>query len=264
MSHRSALPDARSLALRDAARMAVVLREFGENGGPAGEGFAGFDVPGSWANFAAGLGCTRPATVDDFDALETIYANQSVPAELQVVPYAHPSVTELATARGYGVVEQLTMLVQSLDNLPAVPAVPGLTVDVVQPDTIDRFVRCQMNGFHGGPGPEALRPITAKVARNPRITALVASIDGQDVFSGGLERFESSGVLIAGAVCEPWRRRGIHQAMLLHRLHLARQQGCRYALIGSTPGGPTERNALRLGFQVAWHQVSLRRSVPHG
>jgi GNAT superfamily N-acetyltransferase len=57
-----------------------------------------------------------------------------------------------------------------------------------------------------------------------------------------------------GAVRTPWRRRGIHQALILARLRRAARQGCRWAWVETAephtgrPDG-SRRNLLRLGFE---------------
>ena len=83
--------------------------------------------------------------------------------------------------------------------------------------------------------------------------------EGNVVGSGGLELYEGSGVLIAGTVHEAARRRGFQRAFLRFRMEQAMAAGLDYALVGSPPGGPTERNALREGFSVAYTQLGFRR-----
>ena len=51
-----------------------------------------------------------------------------------------------------------------------------------------------------------------------------------------------------------YRKHGIQSAMILERLRIAQTEGYEYALIASSPGATTERNALRLGAKVVYHQ----------
>jgi len=53
-------------------------------------------------------------------------------------------------------------------------------------------------------------------------------------------------------VLPAFRRRGIHQALIAARLERARALGSALATIVSHPGQPTERNAARLGFRMAY------------
>jgi hypothetical protein len=48
------------IAHREARRMALVLREVGGEGAAIGEGWMACDVPGSWADYTAGLGVKQP------------------------------------------------------------------------------------------------------------------------------------------------------------------------------------------------------------
>ena len=59
-----------------------------------------------------------------------------------------------------------------------------------------------------------------------------------------------------------FRGRGIQQALIAVRLGRARERGCTIACIHSRPGIPTERNAARLGFALAYHKVVLVRPGP--
>jgi GNAT superfamily N-acetyltransferase len=54
-----------------------------------------------------------------------------------------------------------------------------------------------------------------------------------------------------------YRRRGIQQALIVARLERGRERGSRQAFIISGPGIPTERNATRLGFGMAYTRVVL-------
>jgi len=61
---------------------------------------------------------------------------------------------------------------------------------------------------------------------------------------------------------EKFRNRGLQRALMIARLSAAQQSNCKYATIGSKPDSPTGRNALRLGFQVAYTKSILIRPGP--
>ena len=84
---------------------------------------------------------------------------------------------------------------------------------------------------------------------------------GEIVASGGLEVFENSAVLIAGAVLPHARRQGVQSAFIEFRVRQAAMMGIEYCLVGSLAGGPTERNALRAGFSPVYNPVDLRAPV---
>ncbi len=256
-----------TLATRDARRLARVLEEVGGDGAPIGSGWMACDAPGSWATYAAGLGLDGPVPGDTLDVLVDFYTARGRSAEIQVTPYQHPSLIAGLAARGFVLHETETVLARDLQGpLPPKNSVSGLRFVAVNPEddsSVARFVRAQLEGFFpGGDAPPAMRPITRRVARNERTRLWLLEVDGALAGSGGLETYEESAVLIAGAVLPGFRRRGLQSELIRYRLAQARATGHRVALVGSLSGGPTERNALRAGFRVSHAQLGLRRSLP--
>ena len=78
--------------------------------------------------------------------------------------------------------------------------------------------------------------------------------DDACIATAGLEYYQQTATLITGSVLADHRRRGIQSAMIVERLKMARDRGASYALIASSPGAATERNALRLGARLVYHQ----------
>ena len=72
--------------------------------------------PGLYVNRALAVGLAGPVTGEDFDLLEQRSAVVGVPPSVDVVPTADRSVTELAAARGYGILRFLTTHVRPLDT----------------------------------------------------------------------------------------------------------------------------------------------------
>ncbi len=259
----SQLPNPAEVADRDARRLALVLQEVGGAGEPVGSGWMACDHPGSWAHYAAGLGTAGPVDDADLDRLVAFYASRDREPRIQTTPYQHPSLLAGLGARGFVPYEQDTVLVRPLQGLPIGPDVPGLEFRSVEPSddaSVTAFVDSQLRGFFApDEAPEGIRPIMARVARNPRCRTHLLVLDGEVVGCGGLETFEDSAVLIAGCVYPQARRRGVQSAYIRFRLQRAAALGFRYAVVGSTPGQATERNALRAGFRVAYTQTGLRR-----
>jgi hypothetical protein len=221
------------------------------------------DGQGSWANFAAGLGVEQPVNDSTLDDLVSFYRERSRPPRIQVTPYQHSTLRQGLAARAFVSYEIETMLVRTLDDLSSTPAPPGLTFQPVDPlndDDVAAFRTSQMLGFCGNPdSPAGMIPITERVARSPRVSLWLLSLDGRIVGSGGLECFENAGVLIAACVYPESRRRGVQSAFIRFRLQQAAAAGLEYVTVASTPGGATERNALRAGFSVAYTQVGLEQ-----
>lgn len=255
------LPRPWEIAHRDARRLALVFREVGGEGISLGGGWAACDVPGSWADYAAGLGQDGPVDDVTLDALVAYYRDRGRTPKIQATPYQHASLWSGLAARGFVVHEPVNVLVRDLGDLPPVPEVPGLRFRAVTSEADRRaFVDSQLMGFFAGKEPPAgMVPITGRVARAPRCRLWLAELDGVVVGSGGNELFEGTATLIAGCVHAEARRRGVQSAFIAFRLQQAVAQGCRYALVGSIPRGPTERNALRAGFWPAFTVSDLKQ-----
>lgn len=253
--------DSHATATREARRMAKVLREVGGHGAPIGDsGWMACDSPGSWADFAAGLGLAGPVGDDVLDALVAWYADQGRPARIQTTPYQHRSLHEGLAARGFVFYEHDNVLVRraAMVEVDAPAGVRFVRVD--SPATVDRFIAVQLDGFsvERGDGP-AMQAITRRVAEHGRSELWLLEVEGEDAGSGGLEIFEGHGTLICGAVLDRFRRRGLQGALIRHRVRRAAELGLGEVTIGSLPGGPTERNAVREGFAVAFSMVGVER-----
>ncbi len=241
--------------------MAVVLREVGGEGRPVGDGWMACDVPDSWAVFAAGLGVEQPVDESTLEAIVSFYRERGRSPRVEVTPYQHPTLWEGLASRAFSPYKRETMLLHTLDDLPAADPVPGLAfraLDPGNPDDVTAFRASQMTGFFGDPqSPAGMIPITERVARSPRCSLWLLELDGRVVGSGGLEIFEDTAVLFCGCVYVDARRRGLHAAFIRFRLQEAATAGLRYATVASSVGGPTERNALRAGFSVVYTQLGL-------
>ena len=231
------------VARDEARRMAAVLRELATDHQSWGQATLAADVPGSWADYAAGW------DQGPVDELRSFYASRGRPAQVQVTPY-HPNARDFV---GFEVYDLDTVLVHTLEHT-ARPD-PRFGFPEASPED---FRETQMKGFFGDEPPPGMLAITEAVAAHPRTHAMLVEHEGRVVGSGALEVFEDHGCLIAGAVFEEARGQGAQTALIRHRLCLARDLGLRYVTIASDPGGPTERNALRQGFTVALHQLRLR------
>jgi hypothetical protein len=256
-------PTPAQLAHTDARRLAIVLQESVPDSQPVAGGTMACDAEGSWARYAAGLGVSGPVTVGDIDTLIAFYQERGATPEVQTTPYQHPSLFEALATRGLGLADCETILFRSLrDALPTQHIPEGFhleRVDPCQAASVARFVEAHLEGFHPGRDhPAALREIAGRVARNPRVRLWTVHQGERCAGSAGYEHFEGTATLIAGSV-QPWaRRRGVQQWLIAQRLAAAAAEGLTIATVGSTPGGPTERNAWRAGFQVGFTQMSFQ------
>ena len=122
-------------------------------------------------------------------------------------------------------------------------------------------VAAVVDGF-GVPNVESFARMVKKAFHYPNTFAYLASIDGTTAAGGSCELSAPCGALFGMCTLEKFRNRGLQRALMIARLTAAQQSGCKYVTIGSKPDSPTGRNALRLGFQVAYTKAILIRPAP--
>ena len=257
------MPSPAEIATDDAQRLALVLSEVGGEGAPIGGGWMACDVPGSWADYAAGLGLKGEVAEETFEELVAFYRTRDRQPRIQLTACEHPTLLRGLEARGFTPYRGGAVLARMLDALPEQNLIEGMTfrrIDPANEEDVQEFCTSQMIGFFDEEDhPKGMVPITERVARSQRSRLWLVEIDGTVVGSGGFESHEDSGQLVAGCVHPEARRQGVHSAFIRFRLAQAAKAGLRYLTIGSEPGGPTERNARRAGFSMAYMQTSYCR-----
>lgn len=257
------LPPKHDIALRDARRMVQVMQEVGGPSGQAlGHGWLVADSLGSWAEYAVGLGMHGPEPAGQVQKLVDYYVSRGRVPRLQVPQGADPSWLDSLTSMGFRAYDVDTVLVRALGGpLPQRKGPISFTrVDPQNPEHLRLWVQAQCDGFrpHETPSPGAIE-IAERVAKSPRSICLLVFWEAELAASGGVEFYEQSGVLFGGATLPEFRKRGLQSALIERRLHIAKERGAQYALIGSEPDGPTQRNASRAGFEVSHWVKAYKR-----
>ena len=259
----SPLDIARAEEPRQARSTAEVAREHASLGG----GTACYDSPGSWANQACALGLDGPVPEAELDALVAFYVSRGAEPKVELCPFADKSVIRGLAARGFAVQEFENVLARPLTSLregdlgPGDPA-EGLEISLVSPAddaTLCLAAEVASSGFRpeGLPMTDDELALALRVARHPRSHTFLALIDGEPAGAASMEVDGELAVLFGATVLPPFRRRGVQQALIGARLAHGLARGAALGVIHSRPGIPTERNAIRLGFQVAYTKVLL-------
>jgi GNAT superfamily N-acetyltransferase len=115
-----------------------------------------------------------------------------------------------------------------------------------------------------GSEPEAADvSLTARVVRTQHVSAYAARAEGRIVGGGAIEVPPGGGAkataLFALSVLPAYRRKGVQQALIAARLRAGAEAGGTVATISALPGVATERNARRMGFQVAYTKAVMVR-----
>lgn len=242
-------------------------------------GVMSFLEPGSWANQACGVGLAGPVTDDEIDRFVAYYESRGVEPRAELAQFADPSLIAGLGRRGFDLRQFETVLARPIDAGDGVMAtMPGdwpsddrghtLEIRRVEPDDeamVLESLRVSMAGFM----PPGYAPSAGEIEMHRAIVAhphseyLVARFGEVVAGAGGAEYPRDAeipvAVLFGVSVLTPYRRRGVQQAMILHRLHEARRRGARVAVIHSLPGASTDRNAMRLGFASCYTKAIMAR-----
>ncbi|MFM9957980.1 MAG: GNAT family N-acetyltransferase [Phycisphaerales bacterium] len=267
---RAALFDPIELARAEETRLAAGFGELADETRPFAGGVMCRAAPGAWCNAAVGMGFAGggPVRVEEVDELIAFYEGHAIEPRLEVAPYADISLTRALAERGFVVRNYENVLFRHLDGtrLPPTPYPPprGLTIRAIDGSNereVEVHARTATLGFQP-PGtviPDELLEIARRVARHPRVAAILAEIDGEVVGAGGLESHGPVAALFGVTVLPQARRKGVQRAMIEWRLNEAKRRGCQWATIGSRPGQSTERNVRRVGFELGYTKIVVVR-----
>ena len=150
------LESAEEIPQVDCARMLQKLRpEIGADFAPICGGhmmFAGLNSP---IGHAAGLGFEGPITAADLDCLEAFYRSHRAPAQLDICPLTDPSVLELVSARGYGMLELNNVLYRPIDSQEKFEIPSGIEIRRSNPAEADVFSELLTRSFFDKEKPPA-------------------------------------------------------------------------------------------------------------
>ncbi len=254
-------------------RQAVSTAELALEAEPIDSGWMAWAGPGSWANQACGLGLGGPVSDGDLDRLVDFYLARGAEPRLEVCAYAHPSLLEGLARRGFVLREFESVLARAapVDLDPAALLVHGwpeglqlVEVDPGDAEAVKTFIDVSTSGFRpaGEPITEVFFNTTLKMVEHPRCDSVLALVDGEVVGGAAMESAGEVGCLFGASVLPDFRRRGIQAALIAWRLCRGARRGCRWIAIHAAPGLPTERNALRLGFFLAYTKVVMTLPRP--
>ncbi|MGK3992604.1 GNAT family N-acetyltransferase [Sorangium sp. So ce1024] len=229
---------------------------------PIAGGWMAFDGEGSWGNFAAGLGLDGPVSSEELDRLVAFYTTRGAEPQIQVCPFAHESLLRGLAERGFVLREFENVLAREIapdEDLRALTRGGPDGLAIVRVDPADDaqvrvFIEVSTSGFRpeGEPITPALFDVTRRVVAHRGCDSYLALVHGEPAGGGCVEISGEGAALFGASVLPRFRERGIQQALIVRRLERVRERGCPLVCISASPGIPTERNAMRLGFFMAY------------
>ena len=249
---------------QDAAAFALELASLDPSWGSETFELAGGQVvlcgPGMYVNRAIGIGMDGPVSDLDLDRLEARSAAVGVPAAIEVTAASDPSLLELAAARGYVTDRETNVLRRTLDDVGHLPELHDTIV--IEPANTDLLTVWQATSALGwGHVDEAARrasDVFARVAAAVDGDGLVLATDARDGRPVGCASLTiRNGIATLGGMSTvpAERGRGVQSALIRYRLRKAHAAGCQIATTSVSPGGVSERNLRRHGFEP-WFPIT--------
>ena len=211
-----------------------------------------FSGVGSPLTQTFGLGVASALTDRDLDALESFFTSRGSDVIHEVSPLAGIEVFAKLAQRGYRPVELSSVMFRPIGGgVEPLGVNPRIRVRVVTPEEAALYASVSARGWS-----EAVE-IQAFIAGFARTsveyaTCIVAEIDDAAIATAALFAREGVGLLAGASTVPEGRRQGAQLALLDWRLRQLAAQGCDLAMICAAPGSPSQRNAERNGFRIAY------------
>src|SRR5215208_4510771 len=252
------------LAVLEESRQAKAVAAVADLVEPLAGGLLSFTGPGSYSNQAVGLGMTGPVAGPELDHLCHFYESRGFQPQIELCPYAHESLIRGLSIRNFVIKDFETVLARDM-TIPLDTQMPAeIQINQVNPADdarVETLGQILADGF-AVPNREMFQKHLRKFLVYPNSASYIASIEGAPAAAGSCELSAPCGALFGMTTLEKFRNRGLQRALMIARLAAAQQSNCKYVTIGSKPDSPTGRNALRLGFQVAYTKAILIRPAP--
>lgn len=273
---RGAIDSTTIMRLNEQRQMRV-LAELADEHEPVpshlGGGTVAFMKGAHWLCGAIGCGLDHPLTDEGARFVCEYVAGRGGRPRIDLTDQSGKAAFQAVAAGGLVLDHAERVLSRDLAPPVEMSRVAGLTLEPLDPSNagdLRRHVEHTVRGFME-PGVEPTEGELEAAARSqahPRSRGFFAFVDGELAGTCGMEvvaiepapgeRPVSVASLWGAVVGQPFRRRGVQQALIAHRLRQGQREGCTLAVIECEPGIPTERNAARLGFQLAYTRLAFK------
>jgi hypothetical protein len=224
--------------------------------------FAGADSP---LTRATAVGLNGRVSEREIDALESFFRSRGAPVSVDLCPLADAGLLESLQARGYRPVEFNNAVARPLAGLAPYPDERHVTR--AGPPEAGLWARAVGCGFfeQTALSTEEMEIGLGIFRMGSAECYLAATAEGVPGAAGAaLSVFDGMAVLFADATVPSCRRLGLQASLIRRRVNAALAHGCDLAAASVAPGGGSQRNYERLGFQVAYTKVLLVDSAaPH-
>jgi GNAT superfamily N-acetyltransferase len=214
--------------------------------------YAMFDGADSPLTQTFGLGIFAQPTAADLDQLEAFFQQRHAPVCHEVSPLAGVELVATLADRGYRPIE-FTSVMHRPVQVPDSPPATNVTARRIATGEESLWSELSAEGWGTEPAfRDFLLDLGIIISAAEGSLAFLAELEGRPVATAAL-RCDNGVALFAGAsTIESARNRGAQRALLEARMRHAAQAGCDLAMMCAAPGSPSQRNAERQGFRIAY------------
>ena len=167
---------------------------------------------GTYTRIAMAIGSARPVTDDDLAAVDAFYGARGCPPRVEVTDDVFARDARAFERFGYEPAD-LRLAFYETTGLPDAPEV------AVRPtNDRGRWARLSACAFAEGGTPDEVSLRSADLSAAAATALFIAEIDGAPAGAGAVGIAGDIAYLYAGAVLPPFRRRGVHRALLRARV----------------------------------------------
>jgi hypothetical protein len=223
--------------------------------------YAMYDGVASPSTQTFGLGLFQSVTRVELEEIEDFFRERVAPVFHEVSPLAGVSLAVLLIERGYQPVEFTSVMYRSIRKEMDLQLVFNERIRAlpIGESEQERWAMTTAKGWSEYPEFANFVSELGQIApQRQEVTLFLAELDGESIASGALSIHEGVALLAGACTIPEGRRQGAQLALLDCRLRFAAERGCEIAMMCAQPGSPSQRNAERHGFRIAYTRIKWR------
>lgn len=210
-------------------------------------------------NRVIGFGMQQKVSNDQIEEIEQWFKAYSLVCEIELCPLADPTLHKYMLSHTYNVVTFKNTNVRSLANFTDLPISQGL--EIVETTDADLWAVTLVDDGSSKTLNESLLRLSKSTVQRPNTRCFLAYVGDKPVGGAMLGVHGKLAVLSAAVTHVDYRRRGVQTSLIQARLKLASGAGCTLARAIAVPGGVSQANLERAGFQIAYTKPTLQNSL---
>lgn len=211
---------------------------------------------GSKLNHSYGFGMFGPVTKDDLHTIEDAFELNDVYPEIYMCETADKSAFDLLSEH-YTVTGHLREYQMFLADFNHPNMENGIEISIIGPTDHEMFIQASIEGFRSnGRSEELLKLLAESTAARPDTLLFSASMHDELLGVAAMAMIYAEdnkvAVLYIDSCLPRSRGRGVHKALLLERLRIAKDRGCDLAIASAREGSISAHNIEKVGLKQAY------------